>query len=55
MNRLGEEKSERIKDSIIKDIRTLFRVKRGIKGIDNTTIKDTRNHLRLKMKQLKIK
>ena len=55
MNHLEQEKNERIEDSITKDIRILFRVKRGIKEIDDTTIKDTRNYLRLKKKKKQLK
>ena len=41
----GLKKIKKIEVNIIKDVRNLFRLK---KGIDNTTIKDIRDLFRLK-------
>ena len=42
MNRLTDENDEKIEDSIIKDVRNLFRLK---KEIDDNVIKDNKKSL----------
>ena len=53
VNALSESKERKKEDNIIKDIKNLFRLR---KGIDNSTNKDIRKLFRLKKetKQLKI-
>ena len=46
MNRLRQERNKRIKDSLIKDVRSLFRLKKT--KPDGTAIKDMRTLFRLK-------
>ena len=46
MNRLRQERNKRIKDSLIKDVRSLFRLKKT--KPDGTVIKDMRTLFRLK-------
>ena len=50
-----EEKDERTKDSISKDVQNLFRLKKEIEEIDYIAIKDVRNHFRLKKEKDAIK
>ena len=46
MNRLRQERNKRVKDSLIKDVRSLFRLKKT--KPDGTAIKDMRTLFRLK-------
>ena len=50
-----EEKDERTKDSISKDVQNLFRLKKEIEEIDYIAIKDVRNHFTLKKEKDAIK
>ena len=49
MNCIGQEKDEKTEDRIIKDIRKRSRLKKDLKGIDDTAVKDTRNLFRLRI------
>ena len=55
MNCLEEEKDERTEDSIIKDIRNLFRLNKELKEIDDPATKDIRNLVSLKKENKAIK